>query len=171
MKKLRGFMKNLSWIILLCVALGIGNASVFAQTKNQRSEVKFGFLEDLERAGGGFQIKMDYAEVFEGAAAEREAKKDGEPSPGETSGIYIRNANPKIHVEKLSAKAVFLILQELEPLALTPKEFDLLRNNKLVDADGFWGFPDQYKAGGEPMPCNVTIKNGAVTKIEQVYFP
>lgn len=167
----RGFMKTLSRIILLCAALSIGNASVFAQTKNRKAEVKFGFAEDFKRAGNGFEIELDYAEMFDGDEAVREAKRDGEPSPGETSGVYIRNRNPKIRVEKIAANAIVIALKDLQPFRLTLAQFERLRNGELKDAEKFWGFPDRYGAGGEPMPCRVTLKNGAVTKIERVYFP
>ncbi len=161
-------MKTLN--LLLFIALVFAAVSAEAQTKKAASEIKFGFLEQFEKTGGGYQIKIDYAEMFDGDAAEREAKKDGEPSPGETSGIYIRNKNPKIHTEKVTVNASIIVLKNMKPLKLTAANFDLLRGGKLKDADNFWGFP-QYGTGGEPMPCHVTVKNGTVVKIEQVYFP
>lgn len=161
-------MKTVNLLLFIWLIFGVYSAE--AQTK-KAGEIKFGFLEKFEKTGGGYQIKIDYAEMFDGDAAEREAKKDGEPSPADTSGIYIRNVNPKIHTEKLAANAFVIVLKNMQPQKLTLANFDLLRGGKLKDADKFWGFPDQYGAGGEPMPCRVTIKNGAVVKIEQVYFP
>jgi len=165
-------MKRFNLLFLLALIFGAAFVAVEAQTK-QTGERKFGFLERFEKAAsGGYQIKMDYAELFEGDQAEREAKKDGEPSPADTSGIYIRNKNPKIHTERVAANAQVFALKNIEPYKLTLANFDLLRAGKLKDADKFWGFPSQYGAAGvEPMPCYVTIKNGAVVKIEQVYFP
>lgn len=160
-------MRNFSLFVLLLFGCAVGTA---AQAKLAKAEVKFGFLERFEKTASGYQISVDYAEMFEGDRAEREAKKDGEPSPGETSGIYIRNKNPKIHVEKLRANAVVLALKNMEPQRLTLAEFIQLRGGKLKGSDEFWGFPG-YGADGEAMPCNVTIVNGVVVKIEQVYFP
>ena len=159
-----------TFYLLLFSALVFGVVSAEAQTK-KASEIKFGFLERFEKTGSGYQIKIDYAEIFDGDAAEREAKKDGEPSPSDTSGIYIRNKNPKIHTEKVSANAAVIVLKNMEPLKLTPTNFESLRRGKLKDADQFWGFPSYGAGGGEPMPCRVTIKNGTVVRIEQVYFP
>lgn len=165
-------MKKKFCCCLLFIVI-VGAASFArAQTKNRKTEIKFGFLEKLERTNGGFQIKIDYAEMFDGDEAEREAAKDGEPSPGETSGIYIRNKNPKIHIEKVAANAVVVALKNLQPFRLTFAQFEQLRSGKLKGADKFWGFPDSYGAGGgESMPCNVTLVGGVITKIEQVYFP
>lgn len=162
-------MKLLNLMLLIALVLGASLAE--AQTKNSaKAETKFGFLEKFEKTNGGYQIKIDYAEMFEDEAAEREAKRDGEPSPGETSGIYIRNKNPKLHTERVAADAVVIVLKNLQPHKLTLARFDELLNGKSAGADEFWGF-SQYAAGDEPMPCRVTVKNAIITKIEQVYFP
>lgn len=136
----------------------------------QASEKRFGFLKSITKIKDRWQIKINYASFFEGDAAERAAKEDGESSPAELSGIYIRDHNPRLHIVALASRTEIFLLHNLEPHRLTIEQFARLMHGDSKGLPDFWGFPNYIKAE-EGLLCQVTLVRGEVVKIEQVYLP
>ena len=93
-------------------------------------------------------------------------------SPGDLSGIYIRNKNTKIHRETVSATAQIYLLKNLEPSKVTFAQFERVMRGETKNLPAFWGFPNNVtdkSIGGAPF--NVTLENGKVIKMESVYLP
>ena len=162
--------------LIVACALILNGLSAAAQTKTRtpaKSEVKFGYVQSFKQAQGVWQIEIDYAQIFEGEAAERAAQEDNAGySPADLSGIYIRNKNTKIHRETVSATARIYLLKNLELSKVTFAQFERVMRGETKNLPAFWGFPGNAtdkSLGGAPF--NVTIENGKVTKMESVYFP
>ncbi len=138
--------------------------------KQQAGEKRFGFLKSITKSENRWQIKINYASMLEGDAAERAAKEDGQPSPDELSGIYIRDLNPRLHTVALATGAQIFLLHNLEPHRTTIEQFARLMRGETKGLPSFWGFPNYSKAD-EGLPCEVTLVRGEVVKVTQVYLP
>ena len=142
-----------------------------AQAGKQRtSEKRFGFLKSIAKSENRWQIKINYASMLEGDEAERAAKEDGELSPADTSGLYIRDRNPRLHTVALTTGAQIFLLHNLEPHRISSEQFARVMRGETKGLPAFWGFPG-YSKPNEGLPCEVTLVRGEIVKITQVYLP
>lgn len=158
----------LAGAVLLCVALAMAQNGKQTLPKNEK---RFGFLHSFKQTKGAWQIRVDYAEMFEGDEAIKAAKADkADYSPDDSSGIYIRNKNPKIHAVAVNESAEVYLLSEMQPTKVALKDFARLMRGETKNLPEFYAFPP-YGTNADYLPVEVTLENGVVTKIEQVYFP
>jgi hypothetical protein len=153
-----------------CLKANEARAVAAQAAKETADEKRFGFLKSVTRTKDGWQIKINYASFFEGDEAERAAKEDGQPSPADGSGIYIRDLNPRLHTVTLTTGAQIFLLHDLEARRISIEQFSRVMRGETKGLPAFWGFPNYSKAD-EGLPCEVRLARGEVIKITQVYLP
>lgn len=128
---------------------------------------QFTFIKDITNTSGKTTISADYAQMLTGDAAAKAAKANGDESPP-PNDYYIVNANKKVRV--LPVKAGIQV-------TLTSKD------DGTVDTNGYKVSLGQYQdwmsgMGGrdfenilKAVPYYITIKNGVVIAIEEVFLP
>ena len=144
------------------------SASAPAAPKPSSAAVKqFTFIKNITNTSGKTSISADYAQMLTGDAAAKAAKAAGDESPP-PNDYYIVNANKKVRV--LPVKAGIQV-------TLTSKD------DGTVDTNGYKVSLGQYQdwmsgMGGsdfenilKAVPYNITIKNGVVIAIEEVFLP
>lgn len=117
----------------------------------------FGFLQSVDPSAR--TLSFDLAQLFKGHEAVVAARADGEIEPEATeiaNDYYIRNVNPKLRTVAIAPGATVKVLSNNGDPALAAGTLTALALN-LVDSP--------------KLPLRVTVSQGAVTHLEQVFFP
>lgn len=121
------------------------------------NETAFGYVQSVQKKGDSFQLTIDYAQLLTGNEAVIAAREDGEIPPDQDyidDDYYIRNENSKLRTFPIAPDANIVLLLSGDPEStetLTPAEYASSVNDEVG--------------------VHITVINGAVTKIEQQYFP
>ena len=117
----------------------------------------YGFIRGVDVAQS--QLTLDKVDWFRGADAEQACAVDGVPDgrrlDGWCSVYYYRNVNPKLRVVSVSPDAVITTLA-----GTTPVSEDL---QSLADRVG--------SQAGEYHPYRITVTDGAIVELTQIYQP
>jgi hypothetical protein len=127
----------------------------------------FAFVDDVTgSASKGFKITVFYAQLLRGKAAADAAKAAGDdPPPAAPGDYYIIEGDADPKTVPLAANADITVLgwkgaAATAPARITAAEFAKVMPSGATPQDAF-------AQGG----YNVTVTNGTVTKIEQLYLP
>jgi hypothetical protein len=125
----------------------------------------YGYIKSVDATNK--ELVFDLAQFFSGDAANKAAQEDGVIGPGESvdNDYYIRNVNPKLRIIPIAPTVIIEIIQwsnccehTLKPTLTTfAKAFP-----GPGPTDDFHGLDSSYW---------LTVKNGAIVKIEEQYLP
>ena len=117
----------------------------------------YGFIRAVDVARS--ELTLDKVDWFTGADAEHACAVDGVPDQARLDGwcsvYYFRNVNPKLRVVAVSPDARITKLQGTTP---TSEDLQTLA--------GRAGTP-----GGEYHPYRITVTDGAIVELTQIYQP
>lgn len=112
----------------------------------------FGYITSVTPAMDGTTAEFDLAELLTGAAAAEAAEAAGE----EPLDFYLKNDNPKLRTVTIAPDAEVRDIDPAdccEPKDVTVADFAAAR------------------ADGERTPVAITVEDGTVTALEEIYFP
>ena len=123
-----------------------------------------------EDESGESTLGVDLAEMLTGEEAEDTAVEDGFISEGEDlpNDFYIRNpenASELLHFADAAEILVISSTDTSEMISISPEDLEQLYEGTHPDGDIY------YLAANTPIPMDVTISNGEVTRASQVYLP
>ena len=121
-----------------------------------------GLITDVKESGGAYVITVDYVQFVMGDEAKKAAEAHGETVPA--SGLYIVNDNPLTR-----ERAVKPDLSVRVTIDAAGKPSELGRTMSLAEwASAFDGpHSEAYRSG----TYIITLTNGTVTMLEQLYLP
>jgi hypothetical protein len=125
----------------------------------------FGSIRSVDAAGG--TLVFDLEQFFSGDAADKAAQEDGVIGPGEhvDNDVYIRNVNPMLRTVPISPDVDIELIQWSNccdhTFSPTLERF----------AQGFPGPDPDEDFRGTASPYWLTVKDGAIVKIEEQYLP
>ena len=112
-------------------------------------------------------VTFDLSQFFTGEEAQRAAEEDGAVAPGEPvpNDYYIRNQNTQLRDLPVKASLKIRIVDWADCCDLIRGEFEPFASAFDLDADtsGRYHGPDS--------PYFITVKNGFITEIEEVFLP
>ncbi len=117
----------------------------------------YGFIRAVDAIRS--EITVDKVDWFAGADAEQACTVDNVPSESRTNGwcsiYYFRNVNPKLRVVSVSPDAAITTLQGTTPVS-----------------EGLQALADRAATPtGEYHPYRITVTDGAVVALTQLYEP
>ena len=120
----------------------------------------FGWITTLIAGHDEIVGELDLAEVYFGDEAAEAVEEDGPDALESGADFYIRNLNPKVRAIQVDPEARVYDVEYgsdgcCEPVAKSPAQF-------VADRDA---------NAEERTPVNLTIADGTVTEISEVYFP
>jgi hypothetical protein len=140
-----------------------GGATVVVES----GKASFAFIDDVTgSAAKGFKVAVFYAQLLRGKAAADAAKAAGDDPPGPAPGDYYiieGSADPKNL--PLAPNAEITVLGWKGAAATASAKITAAEFAKVMPSGS--APQDAYAQGG----YNVTVTNGTVTKIEQLYLP
>lgn len=112
-------------------------------------------------------VTFDLSQFLTGDEAQQAAEEDGAVAPGEPvpNDYYIRNQNAKLRDLPVRASLKLRIVDWADCCDLIPGEFGPFAAAFDLDADT----SGQYH--GPDSPYLITVKNGFITEIEEVFLP
>jgi hypothetical protein len=131
----------------------------------------FGYVKTGNSSATPPTLTIDYAQLLTGPAADKAAQEDGVIGPGQhiENDYYIRNKNPKLRTFPISPSATVQLL---------PRNPDGSSSSETVAKDVPF-FLSVYSASKPPgydgdvtmLAYNITLHDGVVTAIAEVFFP
>jgi hypothetical protein len=125
----------------------------------------FGAIKSVDAATS--TLMFDLEQFFSGEAADKAAQEDGVIGPGEhvDNDVYIRNVNPLLRTVPISATVNISIIRWTNCCE------DRLSPTLATFAQAFPGPGPTDDFHGPNSAYWLTVKNGAIVKIEEQYFP
>jgi hypothetical protein len=136
---------------------GAGSSTTVVNEADDRLEdgVHFGYLTSLTAGHDEIVGEFDLAELLTGKAA---ADAQAQAGVEEPLDFYVRNVNPKLSAILVDPEAQVLDVDDddcCEPKSTTPAKFAA----------------DREQRHEERTAVKLTVVNGTVTRIEEIYFP
>jgi hypothetical protein len=124
----------------------------------------FGYIKSVDAASS--TLVFDLAQIFTGDAANKAAQEDGVIGPGESidNDYYIRNVNPKLRTVPLSPAVQISIIEWTNCCEHT------LSPDIATFAQAFPGPGPTDDFHGPTSPYWLTVRNGAIVKVEEQYL-
>ncbi len=121
-----------------------------------------GMITDVKQSGGSYIVTVDYVRLVMGDEAKQAAEAHGDTVP--ESGLYVVNDNPLTRERAVDSGLVVRVTMDE-----AGKPNELGRSMPLAEwADAFTGpQEDTYRSG----TYILTLTNGTVTLLEQLYIP
>jgi hypothetical protein len=125
----------------------------------------YGYIKSVDATNK--ELVFDLAQFFTGDAANKAAQEDGVIGPGESvdNDYYIRNVNTKLRIVPIAPTAVIEIIQWSNCCDHT------LKPTLATFAQAFPGPGPTDDFHGPDSSYWLTVKNGAIVKIEEQYLP
>lgn len=128
---------------------------------------QFTYIKDITNTSGKTSITADYAQMLTGDAAAKAAAANGDESPP-PNDYYIVNANKKTRVLPVKAGIqVTLVSKDDGTIDTNGYKVSLGQYQDWMSGMAGTEFENTLKAA----PYYITIKNGVVIAIEQVFLP
>lgn len=125
----------------------------------------FGIIKSVDAANS--ELVFDLEQFFSGDAADKAAQEDGVIGPGEhvDNDVYIRNVNTKLRIVPISSDVDIVLIKWSNCCDHTFSP-QLARF-----AQAFPGPDPNEDFRGPSSPYWLTVKDGAIVKIEEQYLP